>query len=288
MSIKDRILNRIADRLKNYMTPEYDKIITLNISGETKGVFMTTDCTTVKELSNKSKKGLIDVGKLLEDEIDKGEIYHTREIIFCDKDNVVCLYNSRNNSYYEDVHEFFENAEERIYIKCDSNSIYETFKNFVNQSSKYHGFVKYEYEIPRKIAFDKVFEEKKINIDKVQNEIEKTKLTSEYDNYVQITGKLSKIGKEFTKKDGIKAQFIEIQQEYEYNDKVNYNKISVLLPSELVNNISNMKENDTISIKGTLSTYNDKNNNLKSVINCFEINFLDNLKEQNIRENIEK
>ena len=272
MSLKDKILNKIADRLKEYRTPEYDKILSLDIKVEVKGAFMTTDCTTVKELKDKSKKGLIDVSKLLDEELDTGDRYHYREIIFCDKDNVVCIYNRKNDSYYEDVHESFESAEERVYVKCDSDSIYETFKNYINQSSKYHDLIKYKYEIPRKKAFDKLFAEKEVVIDKGDKEI-KTKRT--YDNYIQITGKVSNIGKEFTKKDGSKAQFIEIQQKYEYNDKVKYNKISVMLSSELIKEISNMTKDDTISIKGKLNTYSDKDNNLKSIINCSEIEFLD-------------
>lgn len=171
MSLKDKILNKIADRLKDYRTPEYDQILSCDIRGEVKGTFMTTDCTTVKELTNKSKKELIDVGKLLEEELDEGEKYHTREIIFCDKDNVVCLCSSKNNSYYEDVHETFENAEERVYVKCDSNNGYETLKNFVNQSSKYHDFVKYEYEIPRKKAFETIFAKKKMLQKKKQKKL---------------------------------------------------------------------------------------------------------------------
>lgn len=277
MSLKDKILNKIADKLKDYRTPEYDKILSLDIKGEVKGAFMTVDCHTVKELKDKSKKGLIDVSKLLDEELDTGDRYHYREITFCDKDNVVCIYNGKNDSYYEDVHEFFESAEERVYVKCDSDLIYETFKNYIHQSSKYHDLVKYEYEIPRKEAFDKLFAEKEVVIDKDDKEINNKRT---YDNYVQITGKVSNIGKEFTKKDGSKAQFIEIQQEYEYNDKVKYNKISVMLPSELINEISTMTKDDTISIKGKLNTYSDKDNNLKSVINCSEIDILDMSKNQ--------
>ena len=277
MSLKDKILNKIADKLKDYRTPEYDKILSLDIKGEVKGAFMTVDCHTVKELKDKSKKGLIDVSKLLDEELDTGDRYHYREITFCDKDNVVCIYNGKNDSYYEDVHEFFESAEERVYVKCDSDLIYETFKNYIHQSSKYHDLVKYEYEIPRKEAFDKLFAEKEVVIDKDDKEINNKRT---YDNYVQITGKVSNIGKEFTKKDGSKAQFIEIQQEYEYNDKVKYNKISVMLPSELINEISTMTKDDTISIKGKLNTYSDKDNNLKSVIYCSEIDILDMSKNQ--------
>lgn len=55
------------------------------------------------------------------------------------------------------MHEFFDNAEERTYIKCDSDSIYQTFKNYILQSSKYHDLIEFEYDIPRKKAFDSIF-----------------------------------------------------------------------------------------------------------------------------------
>lgn len=276
MSLKDKILKKIADRLKEYRTPEYDKILALDIRGEMKGAFMTTDCTTVKEISNKSKKGTIDVTKLLEEELDMGNRYHYREITFCDKDNIVCIYNSKNNSYYEDVHESFENAEERVYIKCDNNSIYETFKNYINQSSKYHDLVKYEYDIPRKAAFNKLFTEEVV-IDNDVNEITNKKT---YDNYIRITGKVSNIGKEFTKKDGNEAKFIEIDQEYFYNGKRKVNKISSMIEWQLFDEIEEMELGDTISITGSLSTYNDKDDNLKTIVNIYDIDILNKEKSK--------
>ena len=283
MSLKDKILNSIADKLKDYMTPEYDRFLSCNIKGEVKGAFMTTDCMTVKELVNKSQCGLLDINKLLEQEIDIGE--RIRETIFCDYDKVVCLYNSKNDTYYEEVHEFFETAEERVYIKCDNSNEYETLKHFVNQSSKYHKFVKYENEIPRKEAFDNLFT-KKENI--ASDYIGKKDQKKTYNNYVEITGQVSNIGKEFIKKDGNKARFIEIKQEYEYNDKVKYNKISVMLSSDLINDITYIEKNNTISIKGKLNNYNDKNNNLKSIINCSEIEILDNTKNKVDNEKLKR
>lgn len=286
MRWKDKLLNKIADRLDKYKTPEYDRTLDCSINGEVKGAFMTLDCTTIKEINNKYQKGLIDVMKLLENELDVGESYHHREITFCDKDNVVCLYNSKNNSYYEDVHESFESAQELVYIKCNTNDAYESFKRFVHQSSKYHNFVKYEYEIPKREAFDKIFaskekfqeqqkEQAEEKSDDKQEENSKT-----YDNFVQITGKLSSIGKEFIKKDGEKAKFIEIEQEYEYNDKVKTNKISVMLSNNLIDDVSNMAIDDIITIKGKLNTYSDKDNNLKTVIRCNEIMAFDKEKQE--------
>ncbi len=156
MKLKDRLLNKLADKLKKYGTPEYDYILSCDIRGEVKSAFMTTDCSTIKELTEKSQKGMIDISKLLDDEFKDSE-GKVKKIIFCDRENVICLYNSKNNTYYESVHEFFENAEERTYIKCDSDSIYQTFKNYILQSSKYHDLIEFEYDIPRKKAFDSIF-----------------------------------------------------------------------------------------------------------------------------------
>ena len=156
MSLKNKLLNKLADKLKKYDPPEYDYILSCDIKGEVKSAFMTTDCTTIKELTEKSQKGMIDISKLLDDEFEDSE-GKVKKIIFCDRENVICLYNSKNDTYYESVHEFFDNAEERTYIRCDSNNIYQTFKNFILQSSKYHNLIEFEYDIPRKKAFDSIF-----------------------------------------------------------------------------------------------------------------------------------
>ena len=271
MDLKYKVLNKLADTLKKYGSKEYDYVDSCEISGEVKTVFFTTDCTTIKELKDKSYKGLININDILEEEFKNSECYH-KEIIFCDSNRVVCFYNSRNDSYYESVHEFFDNAEERTYIKCDSDSIYQAFKNFILQSSKYHKYISYNDEIPYKKVFDKVFSNEKQLIEQNNNTHEKTKI---YNNYVVITGNVINISKEFTKIDGEKAKFIEIQQEYEYNNKIKYNKISVMISSDLIKEISNMSKGKNVSIKGRINTYTDKDKNIKSVIKCTEIDILD-------------
>ena len=132
---------------------------------------MTTDCATVKLLPSKCKTGLIDIGEILDAEFDNSESYHHKAIIFCDKDNVVCVYNSKNDSYFEDGYEYFEPAEQRLYIRCNSDASYEALKNFINQSSKYHNFAKYEYEIPRKKAFEKMFTANESVIDDIKDNV---------------------------------------------------------------------------------------------------------------------
>ena len=78
-----------------------------------------------------------------------------------------------------------------------------------------------------------------------------------------------------------KIYVFDIKQEYEYNGKIKYNKISVMLSNELINDILNMSKNDTISIKGKLHSYVDKDNNPKTVINCTDIDILEISKNQN-------
>ena len=126
-------------------------------------------CTTVKLLPSKYKIGLIDIGEILDAEFDNSASYHHKAIIFCDKDNVVCVYNSKNDSYFEDGYEYFEPAEQRLYVRCNSDASYEALKNFINQSSKYHDFAKYEYEIPRKKAFEKIFTTNESVIDDIKD-----------------------------------------------------------------------------------------------------------------------
>ena len=279
MKLKDKILNRLADSLKKYSSKDFDYITSCEISGKVKGIFFTTDCTTVKELKDKTYDGLINVNDILEEEFKNSE-YNHKEIVFCDNDKVVCIYNSKNNSYYEDVHECFTKAEKRLYIKCTDKS-YNAFKEYINQSSKYHNYILYKKEIPYKKAFSKVFKEEEQMKEQNNTTTSGRKEIKMYDNYVQITGKLSNIGKEFIKKDGEKARFIDIKQEYEYNGKIKYNKISVMLSNELINDILNMSKNDTISIKGKLHSYVDKDNNPKTVINCTDIDILEISKNQN-------
>lgn len=169
MKLKDKVLNIITDSFNKHKMPEYDRILSCSVKGEVKSAFMTTDCNTVKLLPSKCKKGAIDIGEVIDAEFDNSEFYHDKSIIFCDKDNVVCIYNSKNDSYYEDGYEYFVPAEERVYVRCNSDASYEALKRFIHQSSKYHEFVEYEYEIPRKKAFEKIFNENEEIIENIKD-----------------------------------------------------------------------------------------------------------------------
>lgn len=295
MNLKDKILNKLADRLKKYATKEqptpeeqptvkeppskkYDFVTCCEISAEIKGAFLTTDCTTVKELKDKAYNGLINVNEILEREfIDDDNSY--KSITFCDNDKVVCVYNSRNNTYYEDVHESFETAEKRLYIKCTDIG-YKMFKEYINQSGKYHQYIRYSEKIPQQEAFCKIFNNQQL----LEQKNSENKRNMIHDNYVQIVGTISNVGKEFTKKDGKKAKFIEIQQECEYNNKIKYNKISVMLSNKFVDEISSLSKGKIVSINGKLNTYVDKENNVKSVINCTEVSILEKSKTSEEKE----
>lgn len=273
MKIRDRLLNILADKLKEYQTPIYDKILVCDVRGETRKVFSNYDGSVMKEIPNTHKTGMINITELLStelsDNVDK-RIY--KDITFCDKSNVVLIHNSKNDRYYEDVHESFEWCEEKTYLKLDNKDIYETVKNYILQTSMYHNIVRFQDEIPNIKVYDKLFQQNN-KLDK-ENEKENNKMI---DNCIQLDGIITRISKTFTKNNGEKANFIDLKQKYENNGSIKYNKISVMIPSKYLEK-NNFKENDKVSIIGKLNNYVDRNNNQKSVINCYEIRNISNEK----------
>ncbi len=271
MKIREKILNQVADKLSNYRTPTYDYIVSMDIKGKTKGVLTTYDCTYQKVLKDKEQTGLISVNRLLDDEF-KDSNYNS--IYFCDKDYTVCLQNYSKHTYIETVHECFDDACEVTYLVCDNEDSYNNLKFYINQSSKYHNFFKEIEEIPYKKSFEELFFEK----DKDNNK-EKDNLLKK--NCIEIGGKIVNIGKEFIKKDNSKARFIKVAQGYEFGYK--NNALSVLLEKSVLDDyINNIKINDVVNIKGTISSYKDKDNNDRIIVNCNELEVLNKTVENSI------
>lgn len=159
MKIKDKILNYYADKLKDYRTKEYDFVSSCYIPCEVKKAFFIDDCTVIKEKENKYGKGFHDLNNILDDEFKETSSSNRNEIIFIEKENVICLYSNINNGYYESVHEFFDPSQVRTYIKLNEKD-FKLAHEFISQSGKYHDFIKYENEIPYKKVFDKIYEKK--------------------------------------------------------------------------------------------------------------------------------
>lgn len=281
MKLKYKLLNKVADMLSSYRTPKYDTILALDVRGKIKGVLTTYDCTYTKELKDKEQEGFISIDKLLEDEI--GDSRYS-DIYFCENDKVICIHNHSKNCYVEPVHECFESAEEKIYLICDTDASYESVKGYISQNSKYHQFLRITDEIPNKIAYDKLFnkvvkldkEDKNINNEGNNNQKEKV-------NRIEIEGKISHIGKEFKKRDGEIAQFIDLEQKYEYNGKSQKNIISVMLEGDtLSNNRELLQLNSDVSIVGKLNVFTDKNKQNRSIINCDNLEILSKKSSKNI------
>jgi len=285
MKIKDRILNKVANFVNKYKSNDYDKITNATIFGNIRGALTTYDSTYIKPLDDKTKNGLISIKDLLDREIGDSKF---NTISFCENDKVVCINNKSTNRYVETVHECFDNATENIYVICDNKESFNLFRDFVNQSSKYHIFLEDVEEIPLKKTFENLF-----NINKkseINENIEKEIMKKEEEeieinkNYIQIDGRISKIGNVFQKKDGVEARFIEIEQNYEYNGKVKQNTIPIMLEGEVFKAYANkLEKGDKISLTGTLSTYLDKNKKTQSVINSYDIEIL-NRKNSNEAE----
>ena len=276
MKIKDRILNKVADFVSKYRSNDYDRITNATIFGNVKGALTTNDGTYIELLKDKTKKGLISIKDLLESEIGDCK-YNT--ISFCENNKVVCINNKSKNRFIETSHEYFDYATENIYVICENKDSFDLFRDFVNQSSKYHNYLEDVEEIPYTKAFEDIF-----NINKkseISESIEKEIIKKEEEeieinkNYIQIDGKISKVGNTFHKKDGVEARFIEIEQNYEYNGKVKQNTIPIMLEGEVFKEYGNkLQKGDKISLTGTLSTYLDKNKKTQSVINSYDIEIL--------------
>ncbi|MDO4962784.1 MAG: hypothetical protein Q4E75_01615 [bacterium] len=274
MSIKDKLFNKIVDFVNKYKSPEYDRVNNLSINGYSKSVIATPDGNYLKPISDKNQDEFINFDNLLESELGNCKY---GSISFCEDGNVICIYNADKDRYVKLNNELFDTGKELTYITCGSKSNFDSCRDFINQSSKYHKFLEDVEEIPYKDVFNKCFNIKqkeqadvvKILEEKEEQEIELNK------NYVQIDGNLKKIGKEFTKKDGLKAEFIELEQNYEYNGKVKKNIISVMLEGNVFNEFaSKINEGDKVGITGQLSSYTDRNKQSQSVINCYDLEIL--------------
>lgn len=276
--IRELIMNRIKDFFSKIQDKKdiekYDKITGVDILGKVKGVTTTEDCKYFKELKNKEQSGLISLDKLLDDELENSMF---SDIYFCDKEKTICLHNHQKDSYVEPIHECFDSATEKIYLVCDSIRSYNISKEFIKQNSKYYSYIKTVYELPNKETFEKIFLNKK-DIDNLEvterNENSQNNSNEKiiHKNQIEVDGIIKKIGNQFQKKDGNLAKFITIEQDYEYNDKIQKNNISVMLDgSVLAKNKETLKVGDNITVEGKLNSYIDKNNNNQSVINCYEL-----------------
>lgn len=185
MKMKYKLLNKLADLLSDYRTPNYDTILSFDVKGKVKGVLTTDDCSYTKELKDKEQYGIISVDKLLDNII--GDSKHN-DIYFCDKDNVICICNHSKDCYVEPVYEYFDSAKENVYLVCDSDISYASVKGYISQNSKYHKFLSEREEVPNKKAFNKLF----VELDKTDKE--------ENINYIKIKGNIFNIGREFKKK----------------------------------------------------------------------------------------
>ncbi len=278
MKLREKILNKVANKLSNYRSPNYDYIIGMDIKGKTKGVLTAYDCTYKKVLKDREQTGLISVDKLLETEF-KNSSYNS--IYFCDKDHIVCLQNHHNDTYVENVHECFDNAYEVTYLMCDNENGYNNLKFYISQSSKYHTFFKEIDEIPYRKSFEWLFYANDNNDKKEIVKSEEKKLLKK--NCFEIKGKVINISKEFVKKDNSKARFINIEQECVIDNKIKRNNIPILLEKDVFDNYrNNITVNDVVGIKGTINSYKDKNNNDRIIVNGYELEVLNKIAENSI------
>lgn len=273
MSIKQKIKNKIDKYLDKYKP--YDVISSIDIEGTIKSAISNYDGTYIQELKDKNQKGIISINKLLDEELKESR---NGTISFCEDGNIVSITKNKLSDYVETSHEYFEMVNEKMFLICKDKEHFNRLKEYINQSSRWHNSLDEVREIPNKATFEKLFniKEQDNNFkEELNEEIAETKEIEINKNYVQIEGNISKIGKEFTKRDGTTAKFIELNQHYKYNDKVKSNTISIMLEGEVLKEYSNkINLNDKILITGNLIKYTGRSSQTQSVINSYDLEIL--------------
>jgi len=287
MSLKDKILNRVADFMYKYKSDDMDKILSCSIKGKTKGAVITTGGEFIKDIPSKDNSGLIDIDKLLTEEIQKNDM---QSIVFCDNGRIICLTDQLGASYIETSHEYFDLANESVYIMCDSKDSYNQVKEYIQQSSKWHNYYKDAETIPYQKSFEKLFnirqQDKNISSKKEQQpvkeeqeqsiESEKEIDAKRHGNIIQLDGVISSKGKTFLKKDNRQAKYIDVTQEDIYNGKKQNYTVTVSMEDAVLEDYGNdIKVGDKVRITGKLINYLDKNKNQQSIINSFDFEILE-------------
>lgn len=287
MGLKDKLLNKIADFVDKYKTPEYDIIDNCMIKGSVRAIRSGDRFSQI--LPNKAQNGLIDMKKLLDDEFGNSRSQYNT-ISFCDKGNVIAICNIEKSGYEEIRNESFDYCNEDVYVVCKNKEEYESVKKYVLQNKDYHLFYEDVLDIPRKNAFNQAFKVGEYSDIKeeqhAKEELQESQEININKNYVKLDGEIKKIGKPFRTRDGYDARFIEVTQHYERNGKLKTNDFSVMLEGNVFNEYQdkiNLK--DKVLLSGAVSTYLDKNNNQQFAINCYELEVLDRSSNQDKGQN---
>ena len=289
MKIKDRIIKtskKIVPKIKKInrnkkvdkkAKENFDTIKSCLINSTIKGaIFNNGSDKYFENNKEKSRKGLIDVDELLEKEVVDNDI---NDIVFCDKEQVICLTGQRGGRYIEQGHEYFIDVNDQLYIICDDKDNYNSFKEYVKQSSKWHSHFKESDKIPDKDIFDKLFTNKELKAESNQNVVEQTSKVKPNENTIEIDGIVNTSSKIFTKRDNKKSKFITITQEDVYNGKKSNYSISVSMEEDVLNKYGNeVAIGDKVRIKGKLVNYLDKDKNLKFIVNSSFIEILEKAK----------
>lgn len=284
MRIKDRIFNKMADFMYKYKSDDLDKISNCSINAKIKGAVITTKGEFVNNIDSKEQDGIIDIDKLLEQEIKKNDM---QEIVLCDNGRIVCITNQKGASYVETAHEFFDLSSESVYVMCKSKEDYKALKEYLNQSSKWHAYVKQEEQIPYKETFEELF-----NIKGKEDKAKETRELSDIEkkgNIIQLDGYVVNMGKTFLKKDNRQAKYLKINQQDTYNGKTKDYTITVSMEDMVLEDYGNdINIGDKVRVTGKLINYVDKNSNQQSIVNSYDFEILQRANKKYNDKELEK
>ena len=139
MNLKYIILNKIADKLDSYKTPEnkditptrYDKVSDYLINGEIRSAYINDKNDYYSEETDDRRNGQIYLKEILDKTCDNNFYLDRIKISFHDNENLICIDNHHRHTYLEPIYECFEDGYLKTYIKCDDKKSFNGCKEFI-------------------------------------------------------------------------------------------------------------------------------------------------------------
>lgn len=291
MSLKDKLLNKVADYLYKYKSDDLNDKKSFWINVIKKDAYITNDCEYIKENKDKLESGLIDIEEFLKNEKNDGAL---TDIVFCDNGKILCL--PKGMIYVETSHEFFDMAREYVYMIFRDEKEYMALKSYL-ANSKWNDRLVYSDDIPQKQGFEKLFNigmahkslaDKTVKIDN-EFDVEQNKMIGN-ENTIKLEGTIVSISKTITKKDNSKAKYIQISQENIYKGKKQDYTITVVMEDSFLKSykteVDQIKVGNKIRVTGKLVNYIDKDNNQRPIVNSYDLEVLDRKNKKDMEEEI--
>lgn len=301
MGIMNKINSGLANYVNKHLDNDIDKIKTCMISGDVKYLYSSYNDEYFFEEQDRAYRGMINLDNILFEEVRKNQL---QDITLCDNGNIICLTNQKGSSYIS-----LDSGEEilcrdTVFIKCNKEN-YRLAKEYLVQCRHWHNKVIISDKLPHEKLFKKIYHinEKKPKgpLKTIDEKLQETKLEKDstiknekkeqksenidYANRIEIYGKISNISDIKQQSDSKKCRYININQRKTYNGHSKDYIITVSIADDKLNEYGSViNVGDYIRTVGEMVIYEDKNRQLKTIVNCKEIEVLEHAMTKEMRD----